>query len=242
MVGAGAVVLVERRDWRIVLVALGVAGTVAAQLVLMDREHYLGWFHPLLVAGAALGVAAVLAHKRLSRPAMGLTLLLLLIAPAAFASTTWEAPVYGTFPAAGPRQATGQGGYGVSRASLQTNRRLMQYVSTHGPGSRWELLTVASDTAAPLILMGLKAGALAGYSGTDPALNGPGLARLVARREARYVVLGGAYATRGGNGATIAVQRACEEVPVSSWHGHSFSRYSLVLFDCAGHTAALAAS
>ena len=44
---------------------------------------------------------------------------------------------------------------------------------------------VASDTAAPLILLGSDAGALGGYSGTDPALDGAGLARLVrARRSA----------------------------------------------------------
>jgi hypothetical protein len=241
-VGAGAVALAERRDWRIVLIVFGVAGTVAAQLVLMNREHYLDWFHPVLIVGAILAVLAVLAPTRLSRPAMALTLGLLLIAPCAFSSTTWEAPVDGTFPAAGPRQAAGVGKYGVTAASLRSTRLLMQYASTHRPGSRWALLTVASDTAAPMILMGLNAGALAGYSGTDPALSGPGLARLVARGEARYVVLGGAYASRGGNGATVAVQRSCEVIPPSRWHGHAFSRYSLVLFDCAGRASALAAS
>jgi 4-amino-4-deoxy-L-arabinose transferase-like glycosyltransferase len=242
MIGAGAVALVERRDLRVLLVPLGVAGTVAVQIVLLNREQYLGWFYPLLIAGAVLGMVAVLAHRRLAPPGMAFTLLLLLLAPAAFASTTWQAPVYGTFPAAGPKQATGTGTYGISATSLQTNRLLLEYARTHRPGSRWALLTVASDTAAPLILMGLKAGALAGYSGTDPALDGPGLARLVARGQARYVVLGGAYATRGGNRATIAVQRACTEVPRSRWHGHAFSRYSLVLFDCAGHAPALAGS
>jgi hypothetical protein len=173
---------------------------------------------------------------------MVFTLSLLLVAPAAFASTTWEAPVNGTFPAAGPRQAAGYGSYGISARSLQTTRLLARYASTHQPGSRWALLTVASDTAAPMILMGYDAGALAGYSGTDPALSGPGLARLVRRHEARYVVLGGAYATRGGNGATVAVQRACREVPPSRWHGTKFSRFSLVMFDCAGRARQLADS
>ena len=81
----------------------------------------------------------------------------------------------------------------------------------------------------------MRAGAIAGYSGTDPVLTGPGLARLVARDEARYVVLGGAYASRGGDLATRAVLRACRHVPARAWHGPvPTSIYTLVLFDCAG--------
>ena len=88
----------------------------------------------------------------------------------------------------------------ADRAAIYRN--LMRYVDTHHPGTRWSVLTVAAPTAAPMILLGSPAGALAGYSGTDPALDGPGLAHLVAKGEARYVVLGGAYASRGGNLAT----------------------------------------
>ena len=71
------------------------------------------------------------------------------------------------------------------------------------------MLTEASDTSAPMILLGHDAGAMGGYSGNDPALNGAGLARLVAGGEARYVVLGGAYAERGGNAASNAVIESC---------------------------------
>ncbi len=140
--------------------------------------------------------------RRLAAPAMGLLLCLLLVAPAWYARTTWLAPVEGTFAAAGPRQAAGDGEYGVERPLDAEYRDLMRYVNTHHPGTRWSVLTDAAPTAAPMILLGSSAGALAGYSGTDPALDGPGLARLVARGEARYVVLGGAYASRGGNLAT----------------------------------------
>ncbi len=93
-----------------------------------------------------------------------------------------------------------------------------------------------------MILFGLDAGALGGYSGTDPALDGPGLARLVARGEARYVLLGGEYSLRGGNRATKAVLRACTELAPSAWNSPVGYPFGLVLFDCAGHAAALAAS
>jgi hypothetical protein len=92
------------------------------------------------------------------------------------------------------------------------------------------------------MLLGLPAGAMAGYSGTDAALDGAGLARLVARGEARYVVLGGAYASRGGNLATKAALHFCPQVPAGAWHGPRPASYELVLFDCAGRERALSSS
>src|SRR5439155_6909340 len=171
-----------------------------------------------------------------------LTLCVLLIAPAAYSTTTWRAPVEGTFPAAGPHQATGRGGIGLSRRDAPRERLLAKYVLSHGAGSRWAVLFDASNTAAALILLGVHAGSLAGYSGTDPVLDGRGLARLVARREARYVALGGEFSTRGGNGATAATIRACRELPAEAWQNDlPIYLHSLVLFDCAGRERELAA-
>ena len=93
-----------------------------------------------------------------------------------------------------------------------------------------------------MILLGARAGALGGFSGTDPALSGAGLARLVADGRARYVVLGGEFSTRGGNGATIAVQRACRVVTTRAWLQRPRSPKGLILFDCAGREAAMAAA
>jgi 4-amino-4-deoxy-L-arabinose transferase-like glycosyltransferase len=249
MAGAGAVAFVklargrgQRRVLGLALMGLAVATTVIAQIVLLRREHYMLWFVPVLAVGACLGVGALLARRQLAAPAVALSFLLLLVAPTAYATTTWLAPVEGTFPAAGPKQFAGPGGYGLNERDLGIDVALMEYVRTHGPGSRWALLTVASDTASPMILMGLDAGALGGYSGTDPALTGPGLARLVARGEARYVLLGGEYSLRGGNRATVAVLRACKELAPSAWESPVPYPFGLVLFDCAGRERALAAS
>jgi 4-amino-4-deoxy-L-arabinose transferase-like glycosyltransferase len=246
MAGAGVLALVElargrgsRRIWGLVLMACAVAGTVAVQVVLMHREHYLEWFIPVLVAGGAVGVCAFFALRRLAAPALALTLLLLLVAPTAYSATTWLAPAEGTFPAAGPHHDPGAGAYGVDARDEGIDRALADYVSTHNPGTRWALLTVASDTASPMMLFGLDAGALGGYSGTDPVLDGPGLARLVAARQARYVLLGGEYSLRGGNDATRAVLRACTELAPSVWHSPVGYPFGLALFDCAGHERAL---
>jgi 4-amino-4-deoxy-L-arabinose transferase-like glycosyltransferase len=249
MAGAGALVFVElarghntRRIWGLMLMVGAVASTVVVQVVLLHREHYLEWFIPLLVVGAAVGLCALLVLRRLAVPAAICTFLVLLVAPTAYSATTWLAPAEGTFPAAGPRHDPGPGAYGVNARDEGIDRALADYVSTHDPGSRWALLTVASDTAAPMMLWGLDAGAMGGYSGTDPAVDGPQLARLVANREARYVLLGGEYSLRGGNLATRAVLRACTELAPSVWHSPVPYPYGLALFDCAGREHALTAA
>jgi|CZKG01.1.fsa_nt_gi 4-amino-4-deoxy-L-arabinose transferase-like glycosyltransferase len=248
MAGAGVVALLAlargpRRLWALALAPCAVAATVAAQLVLMHREHYMLWFTPLLIGGAAVGLGGLVALQRLALPALALIFVVLLIAPTGYAASTWLAPVEGTFPVAGPTQTAGsQNGFGVSDRDLEVYRALDTYASAHRPGTRWAVLTVASDTAAPLMLMGFKAGAVGGYSGTDPALDGPGLARYVARGQARWVLLGGEYSTRGGNLATKAVLQACTQIKPSVWHSPIGYPYGLTLFDCAGHERALAAA
>jgi len=243
--GAGAFVELSRRrprNWLPILAPCAVAATVAVQIVLLQREHYMHWFVPVLGCGAALGIAAVLLWRGPAKGAMALTLGLLLIAPTAYASTTWLAPVEGTFPAAGPKQASGAGGVGLDPGDLRRTRSLIRYVDSHGPGSRWALLTDAATTAAPFILLGMNAGSISGYSGTDPVLDGAGVARLVARGEARYVLLGGEFSSRGGNRGTLAVLRACRVVPGPLWQGRGTSLDGLTLFDCSGRERALSAS
>ncbi len=248
MVGGGAAAIVgfaRRRNPLVLLAPLAVAGTVAGQIVLLHRAHYMHWWYEPLAIAAAAGVLALLAAlivRRVAWPAMVVTLAALVLAPLVYSSTTWSVPVEGTFPAAGPKVAGALGPYGVTAHDIKVDRDLMSYIDSHGPTHRWELLTVSSNTSATPILLGYRAGALGGYSGTDPAVDGPQLARMVADREARYVVLGGAYASRGGNAATRAVIKACREIPNEVWlHFRRYSVYSLVLYDCAGRERELAA-
>ena len=71
---------------------------MAAQIAVLDYQHYLRWFIPVLIGGTAVLVLAM-AARRLAAPAMGLLVCLRLFAPAVYAKTTWLAPVEGTFPA-----------------------------------------------------------------------------------------------------------------------------------------------
>jgi 4-amino-4-deoxy-L-arabinose transferase-like glycosyltransferase len=252
MAGIGAVAFARlcRRGMPapgLLLSGAAIVSTVICELVLIHRQQYMQWFEPVLVAGVAACLLAILLGAVLRRTlptgaGMGLVLALLLVVPTAYASTTWLAPVESTFPAAGPKQTAGQGGFGLNARDLAITEAVKSYVESHDPGKRFALLTVAADTAAPYILQGMDAAAVAGYSGVDPVIDGPGLARLIARHEARYVVLGGEYSTRGGNKATKAVLAACRELSPGEWSSPVPYPFGLVLFDCAGHESALAAS
>jgi len=244
MVGAGALALTElarRGTWLVVLPVAAVAGTVGAEYLLLERENYLLAWVPALAVLALACLLVLVLSRRWAPWAMAAALAVLLVAPAAYSSTVWGAPTDGTFPAPGPHARAGFGGFGVSPSSEATNRALGSWVAAHRPGSRWAVLTEASNTAAPLTLLGLRAAALGGYSATDPAVDAPGLARLVDSGQARYVWLGGAYSGRGGNAAIRATPQACRYVPAHVWRGAG-RRSGLSLWDCAGRGAALRAA
>jgi 4-amino-4-deoxy-L-arabinose transferase-like glycosyltransferase len=250
MVAAGAYAFAQfakRRDWRLLLLVAAVAATVPVQLHLLHKAHYMSWLTVPLIALAVAGLASAavttLVTRRLAPGALALLLAALAIAPTAYSASNWLAPVQSTFPAAGPHAASGPGGYGVDAKHVAVDRALLSYVEAHGSGTRWALLGDASNTISPMILLGGQAGALGGFSGTDPVLDGAGLARLVADGRARYVVLGGEFSTRGGNRATAAVQRACRALKTRAWLPRTIrTSDGLILFDCAGREAAMSAS
>jgi 4-amino-4-deoxy-L-arabinose transferase-like glycosyltransferase len=242
MVGAGAVAFAAllRRDRRwVALLALAIGSAVATEIVLLDRSEYMRWMLPILIVAGLGGVTVATLSRRWATPAIGATLAALLVAPTGFAAATWGAPVQGTFPVAGPWGAPGYGGVGLQRKEIPIYRRLIAYLRAHGETRRFSVLTVSSVTAAPLILMGSRAAALGGYSGTDPALTAGALAHLVERGQARYVLLGGPYSSRGGNRATAATLTACRYIPSRLWGGVHTAKSSIVLYDCGGRAPQL---
>jgi 4-amino-4-deoxy-L-arabinose transferase-like glycosyltransferase len=246
MAGAGALALVKLRRgrlpvWGALLAACAIVGTVAVQIVLLHRESYIEWFIPVLIGGGIAGILAIAAARTLAGPAMAAVFLLLLIAPAAYSATTWYFPVEGTFATAGPKANAGVGGLGMTPKTAVEVKAAEDYTLSHHPGHRWLMMAVAADTAAPFILEGYDVTAVGGYSGTDQALDGPQLARLIRRGEARYILLGGAYSTRGGNKATQAVLRACRLLTAREWKDPDIYIGGLALFDCAGRARQLEA-
>jgi 4-amino-4-deoxy-L-arabinose transferase-like glycosyltransferase len=247
MVGAGGVAIASLVRGRAsgtalrgyLLAVAAVAGTVAAQLVLIDREgDPLWWRIPLVVIclGALIAIALV---RRRAGWAVAAAVGALLVAPMVFSFSVWLAPVNGTFPAAGPYSYPGQDLYGLNRTGLRTDRSLIHYLRTHGATRPYTLLTQSSDQATPLILLGLATSAVGGYNTTDPAMSGPQLATLVSAHKARYILIAGPYAARGGNGASTAARLVCPEIPGLIWSaGVSYGGGSFLL-DCAGKSRQL---
>ena len=241
MTGAGAASLSRLGGWKAVLLAVvAVVLTVIVQVHLLHEADYMRPWVAVLIGLAALGLIALVAWRGRTLAVLAGVLAVLLVAPTAYSLTTWWRPVNNTFPAAGPSAVGGSGGVGVDASDLAAYRTLIGYVLGHGGDGRFELLTQASLTAAVPILLGVRAAALGGYGGDDPALGGPGLGRLVARGEARYVLIGGSYAYLGGNRASRAAERACPTVMPALWQlpGAKFDE-GLYLLDCSGRAAAL---
>jgi 4-amino-4-deoxy-L-arabinose transferase-like glycosyltransferase len=233
-----------RISWSVLLMLTAVLVTVAVQIHLLHHAHYLLLWQIALAPAAivAMLVALVaLRRGRYSPASLAAMFAVLLVAPTAYSATTWRRPVEGTFPAAGPRVVGGNGGAELSRAQLQSAESLMRYLLAHGADGRFQMLTEASLTADGPILLGLRASALGGYGGVDPALDGPGLARLVASGQARFLLLGGSYAYLGGNAAIRAAARVCPQVPLAAWGGVlAHETEGVYLLDCRGRAAQLA--
>ena len=246
MAGAGAVALAslvrEGRPQRAlrgyVLAVLAIAGTVAAQLVLIGREGDPLWWRIPLVLLSLAGLVAILAARRRAGWAIAIAVGALLVAPTVYSFSVWLAPVDGTFPTAGPYNPAGPGGLGISSADARADQGLVNFIETNAATKRYPLFTQSSDEAAPLILLGLAASAEGGYGASDPALNNTRLATLVADREARYLLIGGAYAQRGGNSAATAARLICPEIPQSIWAPKTYGQ-TFFLVDCAGKAAKL---
>jgi 4-amino-4-deoxy-L-arabinose transferase-like glycosyltransferase len=255
--GACAFVTLARRDRRfLVLPVLALASTVGVQIYLLRGQYdYLKWLWPILIVAVLACVALLWLRPRLLAPTIAAGLAALLVVPTLYSKTVWDVPVDGTFPAAGPYTDAGQGGVGASAPTLPILAKLFDYTDARAPHARWTVLTQASITAAPMILLGYKAGALGGYGTQTPAVTPKQLAALVRHGEARYMLMGGAYTWRGGNAASHAVKVACALIPPHLWRTpthigtathpigwYPFGGQNYALYDCKGYAKQLAAA
>ena len=255
--GVWAFAELARRDRRyLALPAIAIALTVFEQIHLLAGQHnYLEWLWPVLILAGAVCIVVTWLRPAVSQGTIAAVLVALLIAPALYSKTVWEVPVDGTFPAAGPYVDAGQGGIGAARPTYPILAQLFRYADPRTPHARWAVLTQASITAAPMILLGYRAAAVGGYGTQTPGVTPKQLANLVANGEARFVMLGGAYAWRGGNAASQAVRQACTIVKPQLWRPptnigtpqkpvwfYPIGGLNYVLYDCKGYASQLASA
>jgi 4-amino-4-deoxy-L-arabinose transferase-like glycosyltransferase len=246
MVGAGAVAIASLASSRTsrraligyLLAVAAVAATIAVEYTLIVREDDpLWWKLPLIILCAGALVAIPLLRRRAGW-AVAVAVGTLIVAPAAYSFSVWGAPVSGTFPAAGPYAYAGHGGVGLTPTQRAVDDALINYLDTHRATHPYVLLTQSADQADPLILLGVGATAVGGYNTTDPAMSADQLANLVAEGNARYLLLAGPYASRGGNGASTAARLVCPEVVGSIWAAGTTGA-SEYLVDCKGRAREL---
>ena len=202
------------------MLASAVLLTAAVQVALLHHAHYMRLWQILLIPAALLasrrGAEGKPAFAR--RTGRGAR-------TAAGGAHRLRGDAHGATPSRAPSLRRGPTRSKETAARVSAARsspppmRSCATSSRTGATGRYQLLTEASLTADTPILLGLRASALGGYGGVDPALNGPGLARLVASGQARYVFIGDGYSYLGGNAASRAAARVCPEVPLTSWRG-----------------------
>jgi 4-amino-4-deoxy-L-arabinose transferase-like glycosyltransferase len=212
LIGIGGVALISqaRRSpaW-LAVAGVGVVGTAALQLELIDRTpDFQAWTKPLvigLVLAAVVGLAVAAARRRWSwvLGALAVALVGLLVTPAAWAANeTTAGPLNATLPQAGPREGTagrtfGSAGYAGTDGLADFLR------GANTDGETWDLVTVSSMQASDLIAADdLSVMALGGFMGSDPAATVASTADRVAAGEVRYFLVsqGGGAGGFGGTG------------------------------------------
>src|SRR5262249_52736400 len=132
-----------------------------------------------------------------------------LVAPAAWAETTLEAPVNGVFPGAGPSFVSGLAGDGLGRfggfrprfgngppPAFSADSQALAYAKTHGATARFPLIVSGATSAAGAIIDGDRVSAIGGFSGRETSESAAFVARLVRDGDARYFLLGEGFGFR----------------------------------------------
>ncbi len=141
-------------------------------------------------------------------------------------------------PAFGGGGAPGLGGSTSSAAITGA----LRYVVAHGATKRFTLVVQSEEEAATAVIAGEPVASMGGFTGRETVLTHSYLARLVARGEARYFLLGGQTGFGGpgrtANAAVATITSLCKAVSSSAWSTAGSS--SSTLYDCAGKAKAIA--
>lgn len=138
------------------------------------------------------------ARRALAALALGL----LLVTPFLWSASSLTQGNSGGWPVAGPEFAAG----GDLTPRRQVDQKLVTYLEAHRGRATFLAATVDPYLASPLIMVtGQPVMDMGGFSGRDPALSQPALARAVARDDVRYFLVSSANVTDEQREALFAV-------------------------------------
>jgi 4-amino-4-deoxy-L-arabinose transferase-like glycosyltransferase len=207
-----------KKGWRASTFLLPAALAVTIALEAWYVSLYYSWQPWALAALGTLSLIGLFIAKQTKfiKPAMGLTLAAILVAPAWWSATPTLAAESSAIPTAGPSlleqsQGGGMGG-GIGNGSVDSE--LLSYVLKHQESATYLFATSDAGTAAPYIIKSGKAVmATGGFNGTDPAITLKEFKALVKEGKVKYYYLSG----RSSN-STIAkwVEKNGKKITLSS--------------------------
>src|SRR5712692_4852203 len=233
----------RRGGWRGWLLPIALVATVAEQVYILSQYPTWGQqlIPPLVVLGGIAVGALLIARlaprlhlkapgRRFLVPALTAGVLVLLLAPTAWAAIPILTSTQADMLVAGPTQTTSFGGNvgGGQSANASSDAALIHYLEAH-QGTAKYLVAVSSSRGADAIILATNKPVmtLGGFSGSDPILTTSQLAALVESGQVKYFLLsssGGFGAGGSGQSALITwIQQHSKVVPSSQWQSSSTS-------------------
>ena len=236
----------RRGGWRGWLLPIALVATVAEQVYILSQYPTWGqWLIPLLVVLGGIAVGALIIARiaprlhltapgrRVLVPALTAGVLVLMLAPTAWAAIPILTSTQADTLVAGPTQTTSFGGNvgGAQNATASSDTALIRYLEAH-QGTAKYLVAVSSSREADAIILATNKPVmtLGGFSGSDPILTTSQLAALVESGQVKYFLLsssGGGGAGGSGQSALITwIQQHSKVVPSSQWQSSATSSSS----------------
>jgi 4-amino-4-deoxy-L-arabinose transferase-like glycosyltransferase len=237
LVGTGAVAAAEAaragRGGRLAVAFAVVVAALGELKVLARTPDYLSWLRPLVIALAAVAVVP-LVMRRLRSVALVAALVALAVAPAAWAIGASREHQIGPLPMAGPKRPDAATSYLAPGLP-----DLARFLRAHRHGERWDVATTDAIGAAPLILEGVRAAALGGFLGVDPAGTRMSIRKLIAEGKLRYVLtFDPAFGYFDGETEALrvvtAVRTTCPLARTTPAAEPTFPDWRSALYDCKG--------
>jgi 4-amino-4-deoxy-L-arabinose transferase-like glycosyltransferase len=236
----------RRGGWRGWLLPIALVATVAEQVSILSQYPTWGqWLIPPLVVLGVIAVGTLLIARIAPRlhlrapgrrflvPALTAGVLVLLLAPTAWAAIPILTSTQADTLVAGPTQTTSFGGNagGGQSANASSDAALMRYLEAH-QGTAKFLVAVPSSKGADAIILATNKPVmtLGGFSGSDPILTTSQLAALVKSGQVKYFLIngsgGGGAGGSGQSALTTWITQNCKVVPSSQWQSSATSSSS----------------